>query len=265
MKCPNCGKRGSGSFCTGCGAQFKVKADKRFWQTGWFAVLALVVFFPLGLYCMWRHTQWGKPVKIVVTALALAWMMLCGTAGEAQDPAAGQLVPVQESSLEAPAEPEPVEEELAVEEEPAEAPAEAGEGESQPQQPAEQEPQPADEASVPPSEAAAEVPPAAEPEPVPTPVPQAEPEPVEQADPEPEQIPTETAQQTADPPAQSSTPAAEGSDENIPYSENYHGHVYRTPTGECYHYENPCGKGTYYEISWDQIGSLRPCGKCVLH
>lgn len=43
--------------------------------------------------------------------------------------------------------------------------------------------------------------------------------------------------------------------------------VYYTKTGECYHYENPCGRGTYYPISLDkaQQRGLRPCEKCVLH
>lgn len=43
--------------------------------------------------------------------------------------------------------------------------------------------------------------------------------------------------------------------------------VYCTATGSCYHYENPCGNGTYYPISLAQAerSGLRPCKKCVLH
>lgn len=43
--------------------------------------------------------------------------------------------------------------------------------------------------------------------------------------------------------------------------------VYRTKSGECYHYENPCGRGTYYEVSLAQAkaAGLRACEKCVLH
>lgn len=43
--------------------------------------------------------------------------------------------------------------------------------------------------------------------------------------------------------------------------------VYRTKSGECYHYENPCGKGSYYAVSLADAKSsgLRPCEKCVLH
>lgn len=43
--------------------------------------------------------------------------------------------------------------------------------------------------------------------------------------------------------------------------------VYYTRTGKCYHYENPCGRGTYYECTLSEAKSmgLRPCDKCVLH
>ena len=55
--------------------------------------------------------------------------------------------------------------------------------------------------------------------------------------------------------------------EAIPYEENYHGHVYRTRTGECYHFESPCGRGTYFETTWEEVErlGLRACEKCVLH
>lgn len=43
--------------------------------------------------------------------------------------------------------------------------------------------------------------------------------------------------------------------------------VYYTRTGSKYHYENPCGRGTYYECTLDEAlaKGLDPCGKCVLH
>ena len=43
--------------------------------------------------------------------------------------------------------------------------------------------------------------------------------------------------------------------------------VYRTGSGECYHHENPCGSGKYYEVSLAdaKAAGLRPCEKCVLH
>lgn len=55
--------------------------------------------------------------------------------------------------------------------------------------------------------------------------------------------------------------------QNIPYKQNYHGAVYITRTGECYHYESPCGRGTYYKSTWAVVNQrgLRPCEKCVMH
>lgn len=40
---------------------------------------------------------------------------------------------------------------------------------------------------------------------------------------------------------------------------------YRTKTGKKYHYENPCGNGTYFETTWEEIQQLglEPCEKCV--
>ncbi|MDE5770585.1 MAG: hypothetical protein K2I06_02990 [Ruminococcus sp.] len=44
-------------------------------------------------------------------------------------------------------------------------------------------------------------------------------------------------------------------------------HIYRTKSGKKYHYENPCGNGTYYEVTLEEALSagLEPCEKCVLH
>ncbi len=41
--------------------------------------------------------------------------------------------------------------------------------------------------------------------------------------------------------------------------------VYYTKTGERYHYENPCGKGTYYECTLEEAlaKDLTPCGRCT--
>ncbi len=43
--------------------------------------------------------------------------------------------------------------------------------------------------------------------------------------------------------------------------------VYITETGKKYHYENPCGNGTYFSVSLSEAKSLglEPCKKCVLH
>ena len=43
--------------------------------------------------------------------------------------------------------------------------------------------------------------------------------------------------------------------------------VYITATGKHYHYENPCGNGTYYAVSLSEAKArnLTPCEKCVLN
>lgn len=43
--------------------------------------------------------------------------------------------------------------------------------------------------------------------------------------------------------------------------------IYATPTGEKYHYASPCGRGTYYKCTWDEVEErgLEPCKKCVLN
>lgn len=43
--------------------------------------------------------------------------------------------------------------------------------------------------------------------------------------------------------------------------------VYCTKSGERYHYENPCGNGTYYPITLEEAKNrgLTACEKCVLH
>ena len=43
--------------------------------------------------------------------------------------------------------------------------------------------------------------------------------------------------------------------------------VYYTKSGKRYHYENPCGNGTYYSCTLAEAKdrNLTPCEKCVLH
>ncbi len=49
--------------------------------------------------------------------------------------------------------------------------------------------------------------------------------------------------------------------------EDHGRHVYITKTGKKYHYCNPCGTGTYYEVTLERAlnAGLEPCEKCVLH
>ncbi len=52
-----------------------------------------------------------------------------------------------------------------------------------------------------------------------------------------------------------------------PQNPEYQKTVYFTKSGDCYHYENPCGRGTYYPTTLGEAlqKGLRPCEKCVLH
>lgn len=39
----------------------------KWYQTTWAAVLFLFLFFPVGLYLMWKYTKWNKTVKWVIS------------------------------------------------------------------------------------------------------------------------------------------------------------------------------------------------------
>lgn len=41
---------------------------KRWYQSNFWIIFFLIVFFPVGLYLMWRHSKWNKVVKVLVTA-----------------------------------------------------------------------------------------------------------------------------------------------------------------------------------------------------
>jgi len=42
---------------------------KKWYQKTWGIVLLLVLFFPVGIYLMWRYADWPKNVKIVVSVI----------------------------------------------------------------------------------------------------------------------------------------------------------------------------------------------------
>ena len=63
------------------------------------------------------------------------------------------------------------------------------------------------------------------------------------------------------------TAAETTSSRDIPYAENYHGHVYTGGEKSTkYHYEAGCAGKYSHEISWEEVDSsgLEPCKKCVL-
>lgn len=40
----------------------------------WFIGLMLVIFFPVGLFLMWKNSNWNKVVKIIITAVLVLAM-----------------------------------------------------------------------------------------------------------------------------------------------------------------------------------------------
>lgn len=63
--------------------------QKSFWKTDAFIILALVVFWPIGLFLAWKYTSWRKWVKGLLTAffligaipLLFIWSLLFGLKG----------------------------------------------------------------------------------------------------------------------------------------------------------------------------------------
>ena len=62
---------GSQPMPTAPQANFQDPDHKKWYQkTGWIIAL-LILFFPVGLFLMWKYTNWKKPVKGIITALIL--------------------------------------------------------------------------------------------------------------------------------------------------------------------------------------------------
>ena len=41
----------------------------KIYEKNWFIILMLVVFFPVGLFLMWKNAKWNKTVKIIISVL----------------------------------------------------------------------------------------------------------------------------------------------------------------------------------------------------
>lgn len=64
-------KGGSQPMPTTPQTNFQDPDHKKWYQkTGWIIAL-LILFFPVGLFLMWKYTNWKKPVKGIITALIL--------------------------------------------------------------------------------------------------------------------------------------------------------------------------------------------------
>lgn len=47
-----------------------------FYTKTWFTVVALLLFFPVGLFTMWKYMNWNKIIKIGITALFILWFII---------------------------------------------------------------------------------------------------------------------------------------------------------------------------------------------
>lgn len=55
----------------------------KFYQKTWFVILMLILFFPVGLFLMWKYKkEWKKSIKIGVTCLiAILWLFTVFSSG----------------------------------------------------------------------------------------------------------------------------------------------------------------------------------------
>ncbi|MCQ9299543.1 hypothetical protein NQ043_00080 [Staphylococcus hyicus] len=43
--------------------------DHKWYKSTWFTILMLIFIFPLGLFLMWKYTNWKQWVKVIITVL----------------------------------------------------------------------------------------------------------------------------------------------------------------------------------------------------
>lgn len=215
---------------------------KRWYQGTPGAILFLILFFPVGLFLMWKYTSWPRVAKGIVSgffAVALIGAM-------ARQPEPVQPPTQDTNSVDAQTKP----------------PVQISDDVSAP--PAEQTPEPA---QAPEPEQTPEQTPSAEPAQAPEPAqtPSADPAPA----PEPSQAEVTSPSPAVTEPPQSEAPASTtpppsdstGSSSSSSSSRN----VYVTKSGKRYHYDSSCNGGTYYESTLEAAKNrgLTPCKKCT--
>lgn len=42
--------------------------EEKNYQKSWFTILMLILFFPVGLFLMWKHNHFSKKAKVIITA-----------------------------------------------------------------------------------------------------------------------------------------------------------------------------------------------------
>ncbi|GAA3722869.1 DUF4352 domain-containing protein [Salinicoccus jeotgali] len=82
------------------------------YKKSWFVIIMLIIFFPIGLYLMWAHTNWNKAAKWIVTAaIAVIGLSSLITGEDETDTAGTEVATGTEQSEEATSAPATVEEE----------------------------------------------------------------------------------------------------------------------------------------------------------
>lgn len=50
-------------------------SEKKFYQKGWFMWLMLIIFFPIGLYLLWKNPDYSKKAKIIITTVLAVFLI----------------------------------------------------------------------------------------------------------------------------------------------------------------------------------------------
>ena len=58
----------------------------KFYEQDWFAVLMLILCFPVGLFLMWKYSKWPKVAKIIVTIVIAVMVVIAALSPETNKP-----------------------------------------------------------------------------------------------------------------------------------------------------------------------------------
>lgn len=74
--CPQCGAevKEEAKFCTKCGMKINYPNGERVLNKKWYQktgaiIILLILFFPIGLFLMWKYSNWNKWGKIVISCI----------------------------------------------------------------------------------------------------------------------------------------------------------------------------------------------------
>ena len=60
--------------------------NKKWYQKSWGIILLLYLFFPVGLFLMWKYSNWNKIVKIIITSIFAFLFIIIMFAGDTETP-----------------------------------------------------------------------------------------------------------------------------------------------------------------------------------